>query len=390
MQGFNMGRYVPPDVEGTASGNALHRKRPPGMPSGRDGAQTVRFEMPFAIWCLTCPKPTIIGQGVRFNASKRRDGSYHSTPIWRFGMRHADCGGAIEIRTDPQNTAYVVLSGARRRDTGTDADGQAAAEPVLTDAERDVLRRSAFASLEKTIEDREQLAAARTRIDALAADADRHWADPYARNQRLRTAFRAGRHQRERDAADTDALKDRMSLGIDLLPASEDDARRARLVDFGETGGGDGGVAAADKMALAKPLFAAKNTASASKSKTDTSHARLGKSVSKPGATPKLKAEKKAAQSRDSFVSAVMGNTRAAQDPFLNGSRVAEAKGPARLPGVKRKRSSREHGDEPAFKAAVVDKAAAAAGKADVADKPAETVENAGAAPNLLVDYGSD
>jgi coiled-coil domain-containing protein 130 len=386
MQGFNMGRYVPPDVEGTASGNALHRKRPPGMASGRDGAQTVRFEMPFAIWCLTCPKPTIIGQGVRFNASKRRDGSYHSTPIWRFGMRHADCGGAIEIRTDPQNTAYVVLSGARRRDTGPDADAdQALAEPVLTDAERDVLRRSAFASLEKTIEDREQLAAARSRIDALAADADRHWADPYAQNQRLRTAFRAGRHQRERDAAHDDALKDRMSFGIDLLPASEDDARRARLVEFGETGGGDdgdGGVAAADKKALAKPLFTMTTTANL-KSKTNANHARHEKSRSKPGATPKLKAEKKAAQTRDSFVSAVMGNTRVAQDPFLNGSRVAEAKGLARLPGVKRKRSSRGHEDEPAVKATMVD-------KAEVADEPPDKVENAGTASNLLVDYGSD
>ncbi|POR38629.1 Protein saf4, partial [Tolypocladium paradoxum] len=101
MQGFNMGRYVPPDLEGTTTGNKLHNKRPASTP-------TVRFEMPFAVWCASCPKPTLIGQGVRFNAEKRRAGAYHTTPIWSFRMRHADCGGALEIRTDPRNTAYVV------------------------------------------------------------------------------------------------------------------------------------------------------------------------------------------------------------------------------------------------------------------------------------------
>ncbi|CRK27742.1 hypothetical protein BN1708_018310, partial [Verticillium longisporum] len=64
MQGFNMGRYVPPELEGTVSGNALHAKLPPGRSAAKPGVQTVRFEMPFAIWCSTCPKPTIIGQGV--------------------------------------------------------------------------------------------------------------------------------------------------------------------------------------------------------------------------------------------------------------------------------------------------------------------------------------
>ncbi|KLU86682.1 coiled-coil domain-containing protein 130 [Magnaporthiopsis poae ATCC 64411] len=48
MQGFNMGRYVPPDVEGTVSGNQLHGKR---HPIGSSAApQTVRFEMPFPVW----------------------------------------------------------------------------------------------------------------------------------------------------------------------------------------------------------------------------------------------------------------------------------------------------------------------------------------------------
>ncbi|KAF3347361.1 hypothetical protein VdG2_04451 [Verticillium dahliae VDG2] len=132
MQGFNMGRYVPPDLEGTVSGNALHAKLPPGRSAAKPGVQTVRFEMPFAIWCSTCPKPTIIGQGVRFNAEKRRTGAYHSTPIWTFRMRHAACGGTIEVATDPQNTAYadatraaLVEFGDHDDDDGDDAGKRA-------------------------------------------------------------------------------------------------------------------------------------------------------------------------------------------------------------------------------------------------------------------------
>ncbi|KND88107.1 Protein saf4 [Tolypocladium ophioglossoides CBS 100239] len=220
MQGFNMGRYVPPHLEGTTTGNKLHNKhkRP----------AVVRFEMPFAVWCASCPKPTVIGQGVRFNAEKRRAGAYHSTPVWNFRMRHADCGGALEIQTDPRNTAYVVVRGGTRRDTG-----EPACDAVPTAEAREALRRNAFANLERTIEDREQLRRAGERIEGLMEASARHWDDPYAQNQRLRRAFRAGRQAREREAAAAADLGDRMSLGIELVPATEDDARRAAQVDFG-------------------------------------------------------------------------------------------------------------------------------------------------------------
>uniref|UniRef100_A0A0B7K660 Uncharacterized protein n=1 Tax=Bionectria ochroleuca TaxID=29856 RepID=A0A0B7K660_BIOOC len=186
--------------------------------------------MPFPIWCSSCPKDTIIGQGVRFNAKKAPAGKYYSTPIWSFHLRHADCGGEIVIRTDPKNTA-------------------------------------------------------------------------------------------ERDAAAGEELKDRMSFGYDLLPATEEDARRAALVDFDPAGGSKGIEGA---RALAKPLFqtTTKKKSTSSKSKT--------RGV--------LKAEKEASARKKGFVSEVMGNTRLAQDPFLNSTRAQDTKGPPRLPGVKRKR----------------------------------------------------
>ncbi|OTB03588.1 hypothetical protein M426DRAFT_12309 [Hypoxylon sp. CI-4A] len=341
-----MGRYVPPDVEGTTTGNKLHKKRPPGF-SSNGAQQTIRFEMPFAIWCSHCAKPTIIGQGVRFNATKHKVGSHHSTPVFAFRMRHAECGGAIEIRTDPANTTYVVVAGARKRDTGggggeDDSSEPSLVAPILTDKERERLRTNAFAKLEKTIADRKMLEDAKERIDELEMDSARRWEDPYEQNRRLRAAFRVGRRERESDAKTTENLRDRMSLGIELVAASEDDARRAALVDFGPSSTAEEEGLVGEK-ALAKPLFA---TVSGSGNGADAKdEKKKGKTKSK-----RLKSEVAAAQMRDNLVSEIVGNTRVAQDPFLSLDRGAgeATKGPPRIPGLKRKRVDvevEEHAD---------------------------------------------
>ncbi|XWW98835.1 hypothetical protein V2A60_006838 [Cordyceps javanica] len=350
MQGFNMGKYVPPEHEGTTSGNALHGKHALGARASKlrtDGALTVRFEMPYAIWCATCPQPTLIGQGVRFNAEKRRAGHYYTTPIWSFRLRHAACGGAIEMRTDPKNTAYVVVSGATRRAEaeadgefeGSSGGGNGVVVPILTDAERDALRSNAFASLERTIDDRERLRAASRRLDGLADVAARQWEDPYALNQKLRRAFRAGRKEREAGAAAAEALQQRMSLGLDILPETEEDARRARLVDFAPDPEG----LVAGRAALNKPLFGT-TTMTTATTATTTTVAAVMASHEKNEKTRATREARQRTQARESFATQVVGNTRAAKDPFLLSSagtkRAADGKRVARLPGVKRKREA--------------------------------------------------
>ncbi|KAI8944478.1 hypothetical protein F4801DRAFT_571565 [Xylaria longipes] len=373
MQGFNMGRYVPPDVEGTISGNALNKKHALGARASKlrtEGILTVRFEMPFGVWCGTCPKPTIIGQGVRFNAEKKKVGAYHSTPVWSFRMRHTECGGAIEIRTDPANAEYVVTEGGTRRDTGDDKDdslvssrhlvgGLGLGGEIQTAKEKDTLRNDAFARLEKTIEDRSVLIERSHRIAELEDASYRAWEDPYAQNRRLRAAFRTGRKAREKEATSTEELQDRMSLGIDLVPGTEEDARRAALVDFGvaaalhtsdtddtEKSGNDGARQTRIKdAALTKPLFASTSAAGT----TNTPAKIVG--TPKPGDGKKrLKADIKASQTRESLASTVTRNTRASQDPFLLSSiSVSEPRGggeggavlsktTSRIQGIKRKR----------------------------------------------------
>ncbi|KAL5598563.1 hypothetical protein BROUX41_003510 [Berkeleyomyces rouxiae] len=353
MQGFNMGRYIPPDAEGISTGNRLHGKHPLGA-RGRKaaaGAIIVRFEMPFNVWCASCPQETLIGQGVRFNAEKRQVGAYYSTPIWAFRMRHTTCGGALEIRTDPQNTAYVVSAGGRRQDRGDLADGPGPRDPLgfvhepddsadagadattatLSPADREKMRQTAFGRLEKTIMDRAEMARTTERIDALQDAAAHAWQDPYTRNQQLRSTFRAQRKEHEREAAAAQDLKDRLGLadGVELLAEAREDGLRASLVQFGS----DAAVLqrSAERCALAKPLFRARPEEPA-----QAQTRRRGV----------LKSEKLAAAQKSAFASEVLGNTRIAQDPFL-AERSEEGRGPGLLAGIKRKRAPDPHGESP-------------------------------------------
>jgi coiled-coil domain-containing protein 130 len=320
MQGFNMGRYVPPDQEGIMSGNQLHGKHSLGARANKisQGILTVRFEMPYPIWCTHCPKPTIIGQGVRFNAEKKKVGNYFSTPIFSFRMKHVACGGWIEIRTDPKNTAYVVTEGARKRDLGEDKVEEGDIK-ILTQEEREALRDNAFASLEGKVEDKKRLEHSKKRLEELQDLSEEQWEDPYAKNKKLRTIFRAGRKQREREAGVTAALQDKMSLGLDILPEHEDDARRSKLIEFGPADAN-----AAIKKVVSKPLFEREP---------------VGKTKSQSSKTPrKLKAEDIAKRKTANIVAEIRGNTRAAMDPFLIDSRdssIPKTKPPLR--GVKRK-----------------------------------------------------
>ncbi|KAL8820882.1 MAG: hypothetical protein Q9191_007423 [Dirinaria sp. TL-2023a] len=252
MQGFNMGRYVPPEHEGTTSANKLAGKHALGSRARKSaqGILTVRFEMPFAIWCLTCPKPTIIGQGVRFNAEKKKVGNYHSTPIFSFRMKHNVCGGPIEIRTDPKNTAYLVTEGAKKRDTGEDKEAEDGQISVRTEEERARLQNDAFAALEVKVDDKRQQSTDKSRIEELQTVKEKDWDDPYAASKKLRRVFRADRKLRQEKEKGTEALKDRMSLGLDILEETEADRSRAGLVDFGAM---DAQTAA--MRAKAKPLF---------------------------------------------------------------------------------------------------------------------------------------
>ncbi|KAM3415489.1 hypothetical protein BST61_g9010 [Cercospora zeina] len=251
-------RYLPPEVEGTTSANRLQKCRAPGVVK-KDGTQTVRFEMPFAVWCHTCQPHAIIGQGVRFNAQKRRNGSYYSTPIWSFRVRHPACNGTIEIQTDPKNTAYVVVEGGKARDYGDPNDRVREGEgdvPLLTAEEREQKREDAFAQLEGRVEEKQNTQDNAKRIRELYQAGERHWDDPWAANRRIRDTFRRDRKAIKRKEIADQQIKDRIGTDMDLLPETQEDQMRAKNISYGESSAITG-----TRNASSKPMFTVASSA---------------------------------------------------------------------------------------------------------------------------------
>lgn len=296
-----MGRYVPPDLEGTSSGNKIHKRRAPGT-LRKDGGQTVRFEMPYAVWCHNCKPHAIVGQGVRFNAEKKKVGYYYSTPIWSFRLKHVACGGTIEIRTDPKNTRYEVTEGGKARDYGEPDDQTREGEggvPILTAEERERRREDAFAQLEGKVEEKQAVKDNTKRIEELYRSGERDWDDPWTANRRMRDEFRRERKIRKREDEANEKLKEKLGTDMDLLPATEEDARRARLISYC-----DADAATNNEDASAKALFGASNTASNTPRTTRPS--KESRALSKESRTDALRRQ-------------LLSNTRAAMNPFGRG-----------------------------------------------------------------------
>jgi coiled-coil domain-containing protein 130 len=216
--------------------------------------------MPFAVWCHTCNPHAIIGQGVRFNAEKKKVGYYYSTPIWQFKLKHVACGGSIEISTDPKNTAYVVTEGGKARDYGDPEDKVKEGENgmlILTPEEREKRKEDAFAMLEGRVEDKQQGKENKKRVEELYQAGSRDWKDTWSANRRLREGFRKERKRIKREEDEKEKLKEKLGTDIEILPATEEDAKRAGLITFGE---------AKDEEAGARAVFKPSNTPGRTKS----------------------------------------------------------------------------------------------------------------------------
>lgn len=278
----------------------------------------MRFEMPFAVWCTTCkPHETLIGQGVRFNAEKKKVGNYYSTPIYSFRMKHTQCGGWIEIRTDPKNTAYVVVEGGRKRETGLEAE-DAEILGRFGAKKEDGKGGDPFAKLEGKVEDKRTFDSENRRIWELKKRQDRDWEDPYEKSRKLRRRFRVERKGLEGAEREREKLKEKMSLGIELVDEVEEDRVRAGMVDFGA-----GDASDASRAARARPLFEPKTPPAATESR------RTGK-VGHGKRAGDLLAQRKATLRNE-----LAGNTRAVVDPFLNNGGAWQTEAKRRKPANK-------------------------------------------------------
>ncbi|ORX50109.1 DUF572-domain-containing protein [Hesseltinella vesiculosa] len=231
MQPFN--KYYPPDwTPEKGSVNKFVGKHPLGDRARKldQGILIVRFEMPFNIWCEGCDKH--IGRGVRYNAEKKQIGKYYSTAIYQFRMKCHLCNQWIEIHTDPKNTEYVVVSGAKRKVEHWTPDKDDGLVQFTDESVKEKMAEDPFFRLEYGIMDQ---AAGKSHLPVLTQLQqlnESQWSDPYTQSQRLRRKFRDEKKQLQQAQNDTNKLKDKHSLQIDLVPASEQDSQVAEAIDF--------------------------------------------------------------------------------------------------------------------------------------------------------------
>jgi len=230
-----LNKYYPPDYDGEKHGslNSYRGKHALGDRARKigEGILITRFELPFNIWCGTCNNH--IGMGVRYNAEKKKIGSYYSTPIYSFRCKCHLCSGWFEIQTDPKNTRYIVTSGARQKDEDwnpEDNGGFAIHNTEEKDKPVDPL-----AALEKSRESQNYLTKVQApRLEEIQGLSDKYNEDPYAASVRARRKFRENKKVEKAKEATDNMIKSRYGLPAELKLLEEgssevDEAKREWL-----------------------------------------------------------------------------------------------------------------------------------------------------------------
>ncbi|TFK40063.1 DUF572-domain-containing protein [Crucibulum laeve] len=214
MQGFN--KYYPPDYDPSQGGlNKLRGKHALGDRARKidQGILITRFELPFNIWCGTCNNH--IGMGVRYNAEKKKIGNYYSTPIFSFRCKCHLCDGWFEIQTDPKNTRYNVVSGARQKDEDWNPEENGGF--AIHDTEGKAAPVDPLAALEKTTDAQTHLTKVQIpRLESLQTVSEHYNSDPYALSSKVRKRFREEKKIEQQNAKADDILKGRYGLPATL------------------------------------------------------------------------------------------------------------------------------------------------------------------------------
>ncbi|KAJ8716426.1 hypothetical protein PYW07_003053 [Mythimna separata] len=191
------------------------------------GILIIRFEMPYNIWCDGCNNH--IGMGVRYNAEKTKIGMYYTTPVYQFRMKCHLCDNHFEIKTDPGNLDYVIVSGARRQENRWDPTENGQIVPDTKETQKKLFDDAMF-KLEHKTGDEDAAKQDKPRLGRLVGRNESVWKDDYEANCSLRRNFRKRRKELEEASVNDGLLLAKSSLNINLLPENEDDKNMASLL----------------------------------------------------------------------------------------------------------------------------------------------------------------
>lgn len=228
--------YYPPDffnnpkimAKGLNAYHGHHALRERGKKWETEKILTIRFEMPYNIWCDGCKNH--IGMGVRYNAEKKKVGNYYSTPIYQFRMKCHLCDNYFDIKTDPANLDYEIVSGARRQENRWDPTQNEQIVPETKEVQRRMFD-DAMYKLEHGAKDQKAADDSKPVLSKLFQRNDDVWKDNFEANSKLRAEFRKTKKELKAIEDADNKLLSRTSLtGIKLLPESEEDRQLASLL----------------------------------------------------------------------------------------------------------------------------------------------------------------
>jgi len=171
--------------------------------------------------------------GVRYNAEKKKIGAYYSTPIFSFRCKCHLCDGWFEIQTDPKNTRYLVVSGARQKDEYWDPKENGGY--AIHDTEKANAGPSdPLAALEKSADAQTHLTKVQIpRLESLQSVSEHYNSDPYTLSLKVRKRFRTEKKVEKEKQAMDDQLKGRYGLPETLrLAEDDDDAKSEARVEW--------------------------------------------------------------------------------------------------------------------------------------------------------------
>lgn len=223
-------KYYPPDYDPKKGGLnkflGTHALRERARKIDQ-GIIIIRFEMPYNIWCEGCNNH--IGMGVRYNAEKTKIGMYYTTPVFQFRMKCHLCDNHFEIKTDPANLDYVILSGARRQENRWDPTQNEQVVPETKETQKKLFD-DAMYKLEHGADDKQTASDAKPRLAKLYNRNEATWNDDFAANQQLRNLFRKRKKELKISTDIDEALLKKTNLKISLVPEREDDKKLAKLL----------------------------------------------------------------------------------------------------------------------------------------------------------------
>lgn len=181
----------------------------------------IGFSTLMSSWCDGCKNH--IGMGVRYNAEKTKVGMYYSTSVYQFRMKCHLCDNYIEIKTDPGNLDYVIVSGARRQENRWDPTENGQVVPDMKEVQRKLFDDPMY-KLEHVAADLAKGSDSKPRLRNLYKRSLDVWEDDYAANFKLRAAFRKRKHDEK--------LLERPKLNLKLLPATQQDEDMAAMLSL--------------------------------------------------------------------------------------------------------------------------------------------------------------